>query len=352
VPVGGQFQVNTYTTAQQSYTTVASLGAGGFVVAWLSNGSAGTDTSASSVQARRFDAGGNAVGDEIQVNTYTTGTQRPPAVAADGAGGFVVLWSSYGGLGNDTDALSAQARRFDATGAPLGPEFQVNSYTTSDQVAYAVGPAGARDFVVVWAGRGGGNDTDHSVQARRFEGPEVVTTTSVPGATTTSTTTPPFAGERLPGQKLELRTKGGRADRARLAMRSGDSNLTLGRGNGSLDDPVSNGGALTVFSGGSATGHALAGGWRYVGKAGRNRGYKWKSKTVPIRAIVIRPGKVVKIVGRGAIGVDLEHDPRPVRLELGVGGHLYCFEFGGRLVDIRLNERLAARQAPAPATCP
>jgi hypothetical protein len=56
--------------------------------------------------------------------------------------------------------------------------------------------------------------------------------------------------------------------------------------------------------------------------------------------------------GRGALGVDLGDDPRPLRLELRIGGHLYCFEFGGRRVDNRLDERLAARQAPAPATCP
>jgi hypothetical protein len=353
-PIGGQFQVNSYTTNAQGYPVVTSMGAGGFVVVWLSQGSAGADTSQSSVHAQRFDAAGSPIGGEFEVNTYTTGTQRTHTVGTDGAGGFVVLWASYDGTGTDTDALSAQARRFDATGAPLGGDFQVNSYTTSDQLAYAVSPAGAGDFVVVWAGRGGGNDTDHSVQAQRFEGPEVVTTTtsSVPGATTTTTTTPPFTGERLTGQKLELRTKGGRADRARLAMRSGDPGLTLGRGNGSADDPVANGGALTVFSGGSAVRHELAGGWRYVGRAGRNKGYEWKSKSSPIRAIVIRPGRVVKVAGRGAIGFDLADDPRPIRLELAIGGHLYCFEFGGRLVDIRLNGRLVATQAPAPATCP
>jgi hypothetical protein len=354
VPLGGQFQVNTYTTNAQGYPAVTSMSAGGFVVVWLSSGSAGADTSQSSVHAQRFDAGGSPVGGEFEVNTYTTGTQRSPAVGVDGAGGFVVLWASYEGTGNDTDALSVQARRFDATGAPLGGEFQVNSYTTGDQVAYGVSPAGGGDFVVVWASLGGdGNDVDNSIQARRFEGPEIVSTTtsSLPGATTT-TTIPPFAGEGLTGQKLELRTKGGRLDRARLAMRSADSGLTLGRGNGSADDPVANGGALTVLSGGTAVRHTLAGGWRHVGRAGRNKGYKWKSKSSPIRAIAIRPGKLVKIAGRGALGVDLADDPRPVRLELGIGAHLYCFEFGGRLVDIRLSERLLATQAPAPPRCP
>ncbi len=354
-PVGGQFQVNTYTTGSQAEPAVTSMGAGGFVVVWQSSGGGGgTDPDPSSVKAQRFDAGGAPVDGEFQVNTYTTSVQQFPEVGPDGAGGFVVVWGSYGSSGTDDQGESAQARRFDATGTPLGAEFQVNTYTTSDQLAYAVGPVGAGDFVVVWSSTGVGTDVDRSIQGQRFEGPDVVTTTtSLPaGATTTTTSTLPFAGERLTGQGLQLRTKAGRADKARLAMLSTDRNLTLGRGNGSPDDPVTSGGTLAIFSSGSAVRHDLAGGWRYLGRAGQNKGYKWKSGSFTIRTVVIRRGRVVKIAGRGALGFDLDDDPRPVRLELGIGGHLYCFEFGGQLVNIKLSKLLKAKRAAAPGTCP
>ena len=43
-PIGGEFQVNSYTTSYQRYPEVAADGAGNFVVAWLSGGSAGSVT--------------------------------------------------------------------------------------------------------------------------------------------------------------------------------------------------------------------------------------------------------------------------------------------------------------------
>ena len=53
---------------------------GDFVVVWQSYGSSGGDTSYSSVQGQRYAAGGAALGGEFQVNAYTTSTQRYPSV--------------------------------------------------------------------------------------------------------------------------------------------------------------------------------------------------------------------------------------------------------------------------------
>src|SRR2546430_14781880 len=72
-----------------------------------------------------------AHGPELQVNTYTTGGQGHPQVASGPRGTFVVVWTSDGSLGTDTDSTSIQGRRYDANGNPQGPQFQVNSYTTS-----------------------------------------------------------------------------------------------------------------------------------------------------------------------------------------------------------------------------
>ena len=82
-PVGVEFQVNTYTTDRQSDPSVAPDGAGGFVVVWESPASDG-DTDDDGIRARRFDAAGTPVGGEFQVNTYTTGDQFLPTVIANG----------------------------------------------------------------------------------------------------------------------------------------------------------------------------------------------------------------------------------------------------------------------------
>src|SRR2546430_390177 len=55
VPVGGQFQVNTYTTSFQFRPAGTGDGAGNFVVVWESDGSAGSDTSGFSIQGQRYD---------------------------------------------------------------------------------------------------------------------------------------------------------------------------------------------------------------------------------------------------------------------------------------------------------
>ncbi|MEO7795814.1 MAG: hypothetical protein ABIV06_13680, partial [Thermoanaerobaculia bacterium] len=73
------------------------------------------------------------LGGQFQVNTYTTSHQYQPAVATDSAGNFVIVWTSAGSSGGDTSNLSVQARRWAADGAALGGEFQVNTYTTSTQ---------------------------------------------------------------------------------------------------------------------------------------------------------------------------------------------------------------------------
>jgi hypothetical protein len=365
-PVAGEFQVNTYTTSEQVYPSVTGMGAGGFVVVWMSEGSSGTDTSGLSVQMQRYDSAGVPAGGQFQVNTYTTTTQDFPRVAPDGAGGFIAMWRSVGSTGTDQSGSSAQARRFDGTGFPLAGEFQVNTYSTSDQQPYGACPDGSGGFVIVWDSLGSETDNDgRSIQAQRYEGSGMPTTTTTllvsstssttTAASSTTTSTAPFGAQALSGQALQLRAKPGRADKSTLALVSKDASLTLGRGNGSPDDPVVNGGTLAIASvpGGFAARHDLTGAWSYLGKSGQNKGYKWKSASLPIRTIVIKRGKLVKIAGRGAsLGFDLDDNPNPVRVELGIGGHLYCFELAGEGVVFKAGKRYAARRAGAPGACP
>ncbi len=169
--VGVQFQVNSYTTGEQINTKVASGPDGDFVVVWQSYGSFSSDSFGSSIQGQRYNPNGTPEGGQFQVNSFEPGFQTSPAVAADAQGSFVVVWESNFADGTDTSENSIQAQRFDANGAPVGVQFQVNTYTTSSQkrAAVAVEPDG--DFVVVWDGLGSyDNDTSNrSVRGQRFD---------------------------------------------------------------------------------------------------------------------------------------------------------------------------------------
>jgi hypothetical protein len=155
-PVGNQFQVNTITAGSQFSPAMASDAAGDFVVVWKEPG----------IQAQRYDVTGTPLGGQFQVNSYTTGYPDRPAVAVDPMGNFVVAWQGYGSPGTDTSGYSIQARRFDATGAPLGAQFQVNSITTDSQRRPAVGVDATGNFVVTWRS---GNGNPSSIRGQRYD---------------------------------------------------------------------------------------------------------------------------------------------------------------------------------------
>jgi len=142
-PLGPEFQLNTYTTRYQSGPDVAA-DASGFVVVWQSDAQ---DGSGYGVFGQRCCSSTGVLGPEFRVNTYTTSTQRGPAVASDSSGNFVVVWQSYD---QDGSVNGVFGQRYDSIGAPLGPEFRVNTYTTARQDAPAVASDAAGNFVVGW----------------------------------------------------------------------------------------------------------------------------------------------------------------------------------------------------------
>lgn len=164
VPVGGQFQVNSYWTSRQETPAVAAAADGSFVVVWMSNGSSGGDSSSFSIQGQRYSPAGSPLGGQFQVNSITTDSQLQPAVAADAAGAFVVVWSSGSPAG-----WAIAGQRFAASGAPAGGEFAVSSTDPQYQEWPAVAADADGDFVVAWARQGAnGSDSFWGVQARRF----------------------------------------------------------------------------------------------------------------------------------------------------------------------------------------
>jgi len=174
-PLGSDFQVNSFTTYYQYPPSVAIDPSGNFVVVWQSGYYGDPDDmpdgSRTGVFGRRFAADGTPLdSDDFQVNTYTTESQYGPSVATASNGDFVVVWASYGvgSTGQDGDLSGTFGQRFDKFGAMVGPEFQVNSHTTSLQSQAQVASRTNGDFVVVW--RSGYQDGDYGgIFGRRFD---------------------------------------------------------------------------------------------------------------------------------------------------------------------------------------
>ncbi len=170
--MGADFPINTYTTGDQRLPSAAVAPDGGFVVTWESDGSAGTDTDARSIQARRFDSDGTPIEDDFQVNTYTTAKQILPMAGTDSNGRVVIAWESgdHSGNGADGELGGIRAQFFDVDGTAAGSEFQVNSYTPGNQRYPSVAMGPGRDFMVVWDGPE--DNGSNGIQGRRFLSPD------------------------------------------------------------------------------------------------------------------------------------------------------------------------------------
>ncbi|WP_165379673.1 calcium-binding protein [Rickettsiales endosymbiont of Peranema trichophorum] len=121
---------------------------GSFVVVWESDGQ---DGSGYSIYGQRYGADGGKLGEEFEVNTYTTDHQRSPAIASLNNGDFVVVWESER---QDGSGYGIYGRRYGTDGSALGSEFRINSYTTGNQRAPSITVLNNGDFVVVWKSDG------------------------------------------------------------------------------------------------------------------------------------------------------------------------------------------------------
>ena len=152
-------QVNTFAAGDQTSAAAGMDAKGGFVVVWASP----QDGDFSGIFGRRFDAFGTPLAVEFQVNTVTLGLQNQPDVAVEGNGEFLVVWQST----HDGGGTGIFGQRFDAIGTPFGAEFQVNRYTAGDQRRPALEVETDGDFMVIWDSDGQ-DGSAHGVFARRF----------------------------------------------------------------------------------------------------------------------------------------------------------------------------------------
>jgi len=193
--------------------------------------------------------------------------------------------------------------------------------------------------------------TNNAGQMGSLGGAGTTTTTTPGGGTSTSTTTttfPPGFGERIAGTRLLL-TTAKNPKKSSFALLAKDSSITIA-------DPRQSGGTLRVFAAaGDGFDHTYAlpaGSWKAIGKPSAVKGYRFKNAAGPIRLVLIKQGKIVKAVGKGAGLVQtLAADPRPVSVALGAGSERYCMSFGGS-ITFKAGKKFLATGAPAGAPCP
>ena len=109
-PVGAEFLVNVVTAGNQNYSDIALDADGDFVVVWRSS-----DGLSFGIFARRFGSSGVAQGGQFQVNSYTTNEQSMATVDLEADGDFVVAWESDAQDGK----VSASSRGVSARRASL-----------------------------------------------------------------------------------------------------------------------------------------------------------------------------------------------------------------------------------------
>jgi hypothetical protein len=139
-----EYRVNTFTPGDQHYPDVASLSNGKYAIVWASYDQ---DGSKYGIYGQLFNTDGSAMGDEFQINQYSSGDQTRPKVSALGDGAFVVVWDS---ISQDGSGWGTVARRYKADGSADGAEFVTNLTTSGSQ--YMVSVAGQTDgtFMAGW----------------------------------------------------------------------------------------------------------------------------------------------------------------------------------------------------------
>ena len=164
-PNGAEFQVNTYTSGMQAGPRSTALSDGGFIVTWTSESyDSDQDGDRSGSYAQRYDANGDTKGTEFQVNTYTSNNQTNPSTTTLSDGGFIITWSSFG---QDGDQYGVYAQRYDANGNANGTEFRVNTETTGDQSTSHITTLVNGSFVITWQSEGQDGD-GYGIYAQRY----------------------------------------------------------------------------------------------------------------------------------------------------------------------------------------
>jgi len=146
--VSTQFICNKYTANDQVFPSIDIFPNGNIIVAWESYLQ---DGSAVGVYGRIFSSTGSVVQDEFQINTYTNHEQSGvlPLVLNDG--NVLFVWKSYN---QDTSKYGAYAKIVNpSTLAEIKEEFRLNDFVTDSQIPLSLTLLQNGNVLILWTSR-------------------------------------------------------------------------------------------------------------------------------------------------------------------------------------------------------
>ncbi|MFZ5517626.1 MAG: FlgD immunoglobulin-like domain containing protein [Candidatus Zhuqueibacterota bacterium] len=146
--VGAQFQLNSFPEeADERAPNVTSFGESGFGAVWFRGWfDFGPDISHEEIAIQRFNARNECMWTEKTVCGEQLGTDRRHAVTALHDSTFVVCWSNWSGLYQET----VWARKYDRDGIALAAPFRVNTALTAMALELSIATLNSGDFVICW----------------------------------------------------------------------------------------------------------------------------------------------------------------------------------------------------------
>ncbi|MFC1643430.1 hypothetical protein ACFL5O_12245, partial [Myxococcota bacterium] len=141
VALGSEIHINSTTAGVQDHPRVAALSHGGFVVAWMSEGTHGDF-----IGARVFDSSGSAASGELVASGPTSEYPEEPAVAASESH-FLVVWNGWENGGYSDEIWG---RVFGTDGTSASEVLQVNTSTVGGQTAVQAFSASSGRALVAW----------------------------------------------------------------------------------------------------------------------------------------------------------------------------------------------------------
>ena len=169
--------VSTHSKYTQANPQVATLADGSVVIAWSSDGQ---DGSMLGIFARHFSAAGAGLGPEFQVNQFTVGNQRTPAIAALANTNYVIAWVSE--LQRSSAAIDVYARIFTGAGVPVGGEFPVDATTSNSCANPSVAASPSGGFAIAWS-----QNSNPNLSAARIYSQATIASTSLPSGSEANT---------------------------------------------------------------------------------------------------------------------------------------------------------------------
>ncbi len=141
-PLGEVFQINEVAAPFLGRPRVGMDGSGRFFVVWSVS-----DGSQSDVEGRRFDSSAQPLGPELQVNTFSPGSQASPDVSMLAGGEAMVTWRSWNQTGSGAGVF---AQRYDAAGDTAGGELQIHTSEIPAEGTPRIAGRAGTGWIVVW----------------------------------------------------------------------------------------------------------------------------------------------------------------------------------------------------------